>query len=145
MAALKSIDQYQLDTGTLQRWLYGIVRRKLADYLRRHYRDTRHLTFTSDSSWQNNLAAPEPPPEQDVDDVLNCLPVTERDVLIWKYQDQISVREMAARLKRSEKAVENLLYRARQRFKSLYPTSLHESQTKYATQPAGNSEKQSAT
>jgi DNA-directed RNA polymerase specialized sigma24 family protein len=40
--------------------------------------------------------------------------------LEWKYIDGLSVREMADRLGRTEKAVESVLFRARAAFRTLF-------------------------
>ena len=45
----------------------------------------------------------------------------ERLVLEWKYVDEMAVKEIAVRLGRTEKAVENLLYRARKSFRAAFP------------------------
>lgn len=43
----------------------------------------------------------------------------ERQVLEWKYLEELAVAAMAERLGRTEKAVEALLYRARRSFREL--------------------------
>ncbi len=141
LAALKAISQYQAKQGSLEGWFYGIVRRKLADHLRRYYRDQKHLVFTADPMDHDAATENGPPIDHRVTEALQCLPPVERDVLVWMYQDQISVREMAARLNRSEKAIANLLYRARQHFRENYPAYAIESQNAHAIEPAQNSKK----
>ena len=59
-----------------------------------------------------------------VADVLEGLPPEERVVLEWKYLDRCTVREIAQRLGRTEKAVEALLYRARNAFRTAYETAM---------------------
>jgi len=44
----------------------------------------------------------------------------ERVALEWKYLDGLSVQEIAARLARTEKAAEALLYRARRSFLRIF-------------------------
>ena len=45
----------------------------------------------------------------------------DRLLLEWKYLDELSVKEIAARLERTEKAVEARLYRARLSFRAFWP------------------------
>jgi RNA polymerase sigma factor (sigma-70 family) len=47
------------------------------------------------------------------------MPDEERQVLEWKYLEELAVAEIAERLGRTEKAVEALLYRARRSFREL--------------------------
>jgi RNA polymerase sigma-70 factor (ECF subfamily) len=54
--------------------------------------------------------------------VLDHLPVNYSSVLEWKYLDDLSVRDIAARLNLSEKAAESLLTRARAAFRDLVRT-----------------------
>jgi RNA polymerase sigma-70 factor (ECF subfamily) len=54
--------------------------------------------------------------------VLDHLPVHYSNALEWKYLDDISVRDIAARLNLSEKAAESLLTRARAAFRDLVRT-----------------------
>ena len=56
----------------------------------------------------------------DVLAVLEDLDETKRQCLEWKYIERLSVREMAARLDLTEKAVESILYRARLEFRERF-------------------------
>lgn len=127
MAALQSIETYEPEKNSAEQWFYGIVRHKLADHLRQMYR-SKHI-----QPIQPHLALTAPTPSDTtdlasmVDHALAQLPCRHREVLLWMYQDHLSVREVAHRINRTEKAVENLLYRARQRFKGIYQSLLDES------------------
>jgi RNA polymerase sigma-70 factor (ECF subfamily) len=55
-----------------------------------------------------------------VADVLDAMPLDQRQVLEWKYFDRCSVSEIAQRLGRTEKSVEAILYRARITFREQY-------------------------
>jgi predicted DNA-binding protein YlxM (UPF0122 family) len=48
---------------------------------------------------------------------MDSMPEQYRMALEWKYLDQLSVREIAARWKMTEKAVESILFRARREFR----------------------------
>ena len=135
LAALRAIEQFNPQFGSLERWLFGIVRRTLAQHLRKLYRDKKHLTFTHEPINAQAPTTPDPTIKHDVLTILGELPPLESEVLMWMYQDQISVRQIANRLNRSEKAVENLLYRARKRFKSLYPATQMQGFNTHARQP----------
>ena len=52
--------------------------------------------------------------------ILEHLADEERLALEWKYVDGLAVREIARRMGRSEKAVEAILYRARNAFRDAF-------------------------
>jgi RNA polymerase sigma-70 factor (ECF subfamily) len=99
-------------------WLTGIARNKLADW-------HRHRQRGELASPEAELAIEETGSGGSVvADVLEGLPPEERVVLEWKYLDRCTVREIAKRLGRTEKAVEALLYRARNAFRTAYETAM---------------------
>jgi RNA polymerase sigma factor (sigma-70 family) len=51
---------------------------------------------------------------------LDSLADEERLALEWKYMESLSVRDIAERLGRTEKAIEAILYRARMSFRKIY-------------------------
>ena len=53
---------------------------------------------------------------------LDYLPDNYGDALEWKYIQELSVQEIAARLKVSPKAAESLLSRAREAFRDAFAT-----------------------
>ena len=55
-----------------------------------------------------------------VESALAELPGEQRIVLVLRYLDQLSVREIASAIGRSEKATESLLSRAREVFRRAY-------------------------
>lgn len=55
-----------------------------------------------------------------VEKVYRLLPASARRLLQWKYEEDLSVREIAAKLKVSVKAAESKLYRARMAFQEKY-------------------------
>ncbi|HUU09262.1 MAG TPA: sigma-70 family RNA polymerase sigma factor [Phycisphaerae bacterium] len=52
--------------------------------------------------------------------VMDGLPDDQRQAMEWKYMDDLSVREIARRLGRTEKAAETVLYRARNAFREAF-------------------------
>jgi RNA polymerase sigma-70 factor (ECF subfamily) len=114
LAALRDAAALDAARGAALSWLLGIARHKIADARR----GPTHVSLAG-----NEPAAP-------VDDellvaerrvvvttVLEALSNDERLALEWKYIDGVSVRDIAARLGRTEKAAETLLFRARAAFK----------------------------
>ena len=108
-------------------WLRGVVRHKAMDHFGAKGRraaalDHRANLKQSIQSEQQSNDQPSARLEHDeqanaVLDVLKGLDETKRQCLEWKYYEQLSVREMAARLDLTEKAVESILYRARLEFR----------------------------
>jgi RNA polymerase sigma-70 factor (ECF subfamily) len=97
-------------------WLTGIARNKLADWHRQRKAPARPeaTSAVEETSSQGSIVA----------DVLDGLPAEERAILEWKYLDRLTVREIAERLGRTEKAIEGLLYRARNAFRAAYETAI---------------------
>jgi RNA polymerase sigma-70 factor (ECF subfamily) len=125
VAALNRLHTYQ-GTSPLRAWLLGIARHKVGD----HYRDRLRRPLSLDEE-PFEPAADGPPPEDAIDrgeaaararHVLGRLPEPYALVLLWRYWDGRSAREIAAATGRTEKAVERLLARARARFRTLWET-----------------------
>ena len=106
-------------------WLMGIARNKL--------NDARRVAKKQASSYP----IPDVPTADDpahallaedarghVARVMARLDDAERTVLEWKYVEDLSVHDIAARFNRTEKAVEAMLYRARNAFRELYEPTL---------------------
>lgn len=119
LAAVRSLRRFQ-GNSSLYTWLYAIARRKISDHIRRKQ---RHQGSLSEDT-VINLAEPSASPEdtvvqrQTVEAVLRALPPDYRAVLLGKYLEGFSVKELARIMGRSEKSVESLLTRARQAFRS---------------------------
>ena len=99
-------------------WLCAIGRHKLVDHYRRSGRERQHHVRLA-AAWtggradfwsQHELRA-------GVQAGLAQLPGEQRIVLVLRYLDQMSVREIASTIGRSEKATESLLSRAREAFR----------------------------
>ena len=126
IAAIESPDHLDLAKGTLLGWMLGIARHKIA-HLQRRVEPQLDPEAVPEPALSGSPDA-ESPPEvlaaaeqaQEVLGTLERLQDDERTVLEWKYLDGCSVREIAQRLGRTDKAVENLLYRARLSFRELY-------------------------
>ena len=124
LAALGGLSGFR-GTSLLRAWLLGIARHKVEGYYREQLRTPEPL---GDSEGM------EPPAEAPlIDDVidrgrmeartrhiLQQLPESYSLVLLWRYWEGRSAREMAVATGKTEKAVERLLARARTRFKELW-------------------------
>ena len=100
-------------------WIFGIARHKLLDHYRRRER-TEHPI-------DPHLELDELRPDESVDATrertvaaLDAVPGTQRSALVLHYLDGFSMREIAALLDKSEKAVEGLLTRGRTNFMHAY-------------------------
>lgn len=121
LAVTEQIAKFDPERATSGAWVFSIARHKLADYLRRRYRERRHHLALVDTVRSEDLFIHDPTLAEDqaaVHRILSAMPAPERDALIWKYCDRLSTRDIAERLGRTEKACENLLARARERFRA---------------------------
>ena len=122
LAAWQALPTYRGNSG-LQSWVLGIARHKIDDYYRKRIRE-EDLSEEEDSAVEPATA---PMVEQQLDSaaqqekvqkILACLPETYALALIWRYRDEKSAREMAQLSGKTEKAMERLLARARENFRT---------------------------
>ena len=105
-------------------WVYSITYNYCIDYIRRRKKE-RNI-FSEDIE---NVGEP----LEDVNDselleievsrlkkVLNVIPVGDRAVLLMKYQDDMSIRDIAGVLEKSESAIKMKIKRAKHKAKSSY-------------------------
>lgn len=104
-------------------WLIGIARHKLLDHYRRREREerrhfrlvVRELTMDPDANaWHSTDERAE------ITRILASMPTMQQAVLVLHYGDGIPIREVAARLSKSEMAIESLMSRARETFRKAY-------------------------
>lgn len=120
LSVVENASQFNPQRATIEGWVFGIARHKVADHLRKAYRERRrHAMLERDADAPVARAS-----EHDAADALHAaldrIEPRQREVLLWKYRDGLTTRQIAARVRRSEKACEHLLARARERFKMLY-------------------------
>jgi RNA polymerase sigma-70 factor, ECF subfamily len=105
-------------------WVCGIARHKLADHFRRLEREERRqarLVVRHDEGQPDGDAFELTADSADaVRHALRSLPAMQGAALVLRYLDELSVREIAGLLGRSESAVESLLSRGREAFRRMY-------------------------
>jgi len=122
LAAWQNLEKFRGDSS-LRSWVLGIACHKVED----HYR-SRLREFQIDES--DGTGSDEPIALHDLEemivrrqagqmaqDILADLPEIYSTILLWRYWDGRSLREIAAETGRTEKAIERLLARARSQFK----------------------------
>ncbi len=121
LAAWKSLGNFQGQAG-LRPWLLGIARHKVEDYYRRRLREAEwsDLDEASDGhavipSYDERLDRASE--QEQIRRTLAGLPEPYGLVLLWRYLENRSVREIARLTGRTEKAIERLLARAREQFR----------------------------
>jgi RNA polymerase sigma-70 factor (ECF subfamily) len=116
----------------LQAWLRQLLLHNLANFARR-YRETDKRSVGREVALEEetpsgghgpNVAADTPSPSgqviareqsEAVQQALQQLPETYRQVIVWRYQEGRSFEEIAERLERSENAARKLWFRALER------------------------------
>lgn len=104
-------------------WLCSIARNKLVDHHRQLDRQQRrHLRLVVRAIETPGMGAgPSVDDREVVLAALRDLPPLQRAALVLRYVDDLSVREVAKALGRSEDATESLIRRAKDRFRAIYP------------------------
>jgi len=127
-AALSSIGGFR-GRSKFYTWLCAIAHHKIADFYRRHglklRRGERHVDF--DAIERREIGNGQPPTTSIVesterrDMVEQCLltlPLEYRQVLMYRYIEEMPVLEISQVMHRSPRSVEGLLARARQKLRS---------------------------
>ena len=111
-------------------WLLGIARHKVEDFYRAQLREPD--PFPDDTDVVDAGSAVEPNLDERIDAartqektrrILEQLPAVYSAVLMWRYWERRSAKEMAAQTGKTEKSIERLLARARAHFKRLWGAS----------------------
>lgn len=104
-------------------WLCAIARNKLADHFRREERDARRhlrLVVTEIAPAREQSMWARQGEQQKIEEAIRALPPLQRGAFVFRYLDDLSVREVAHLIGKSEKATESLLARAKQNFRRAY-------------------------
>ena len=112
-----SSQNHQSGDDPIRAWLFGIARRKLADSFRRRTRRPRTALLPGHPAPANQ--GPEPQflrseAAQMLQTILSKLPELQREALLLRYIDEMSLIEIGLVLGKSPNAIAQLLHRARQ-------------------------------
>lgn len=100
-------------------WVCAIARNLLADHHRRKAREERSLLRVVVREIEPDVAVLESE-RQEVLAALRSLPTLQRAAIVMRYLDDMSVREVAVAIGKSESATESLLSRGRERFRRIF-------------------------
>ena len=126
VAALRGLDRFAAKSS-LQSWLLGIARHKVEDYYRQRLRTMGSLSELDEDT--GHVPATSPDVEERIDRdrqrdkthrLLARLPEPYGLVLLWRYWEKRSTREIAEQTGKTEKSIERLLARARTQFRQLW-------------------------
>ena len=111
------------EPGKVQAWLYQVVVRRVADYFRKLYQRPEGVpdngqphtepVSASDAGWVTSYDSPD-----SLQQALAGLDADDRQLLVTKYVENCSYRQLAEQLEISERAVEYRLVRAKERLRS---------------------------
>jgi len=126
LAALQKLDTFA-GQSSVAGWLLGIARHKVEDLYRALVREPE--PFPDDAEVANAELAADPRFDDVIDAaraqektrrILERLPAAYSAVLLWRYWERRSIKDMAAQTGKTEKAIERLLARARANFRQLW-------------------------
>lgn len=121
LAVLQSLSRPGAAPDDVAKWLSGVARHKLAD----HWRRSAAQVTEQDVELPERQVDPAEAMDalelrQTVGQAMDRMDDQQRFALEWKYLDGLTVREIAGRLGRTEKAIEGILNRARVAFRAQY-------------------------
>ncbi len=128
LEAMDGIDQCDATRGSFRNWLFGIARKRVALYYRRHALAGNPASLSDQFGEAVELGDISVLPEDVLEQVervsvvraaILLLPDDRRQVLLWKYVERLSVATIAGRMGRTAKAVESLLSRTREQLRGL--------------------------
>jgi RNA polymerase sigma-70 factor, ECF subfamily len=126
VAALQGLAAFQ-GQSSLRTWLIGIARHKVEDVYRSLMRESQPIDESEGG--EADPIATEPPPDEQIDTarardrarrILTLMPQRYAVLLLWRYWEQRSTREMALAIGATDKSVERALARARAKFRELW-------------------------
>lgn len=117
---LRLLRQQRAAPGTVIHagWLYTVARRLAIDHVRQRQRHPEALT--DDAGGGTGAGAPEVGLRAAVDDLLDRLSATDREILMLFYYQQWTTDEIAAHYRMPAATVRTRLHRARERFRRLW-------------------------
>src|ERR1035437_6440000 len=127
--AIDSLSILKKDNN-LQAWLYKIAHHKTVDYYRKRkiksilLSQIPYLEIVDSEVHQPEFQFEKDKVRDKMESAFKSLPDLYRKILKLRYEDKISVKEIAIMLELSFKATESLLFRARQSFKLAYESAI---------------------
>lgn len=112
LKALKKLKQYQADKGSLKQWLTGIAKHQLINYWTR-----RRLTLPLEEFDLGTI------PQFDqlaFDQLIERLPAQIRQLLIWRYVDDLTYEQIASLMHKSPAALRQYFSRLHKQLRILY-------------------------
>jgi RNA polymerase sigma-70 factor (ECF subfamily) len=126
IAALKSAAKFD-NRSKIYTWLCSIANKKVADFYRHQKRQNKYQTkalepdqIGSDTLTPDSAESEER--QEDARQALSSLPLHYRQVLIFKYVEEMPVLEISKIMERSPKSIEGLLTRARKELRARLAT-----------------------
>ena len=116
--------------GPVLRWLYGIAKNRISDFYRQQGREKRippekmvswdEETLRAFQEWEREISTEEEVIDRLdgarlVDVMMASLTEDEREALLLRYVEDLSVREVAVLMERTEKAIDSLVTRAKKK------------------------------
>lgn len=122
---LDALPLYQ-GKAKLYTYLVSIAKHEVADYYRKKYakKALKYVPFIDKGYTQDLFTNHET--RQAVNQTLNQLLPEQRRLIIWKYQENLSVKKIADQLDVSIKAAESRLFRARKAFQLAYLDNINQ-------------------
>ncbi|MDA0659805.1 MAG: sigma-70 family RNA polymerase sigma factor [Planctomycetota bacterium] len=127
LAFVRRLQDTDFGDGCVYAWLRRVVRNKACDYFRRREQQDRllHVYGSTAAQQLNGNTAETAVDSEDVQRrvlaTLEQLDDRQQHLLHLMYVENLTVRDIALRIDQSEKSVESLLYRARNKFRTLFP------------------------
>ncbi len=125
LSALDSLNLYRGE-AKLKTWLLAIARHEVADFYRKRYaRKAVELTVKLFEGLAEEAKTPElvyfrREMKEKIEQTMKKLNKRYREVLFWRFEVGLSVKEVAERMNLGFKATESLLFRARRAFALAY-------------------------
>ena len=107
--ALANIGKFKWRGAPFVTWLYRIAANAIADHVRKKSREAAETDLTANTSVDPDLEQVER--RAQLFRAVETLPEDQRKVILLRFGEEISIREIAIRLNRSEGAVKQLQFR----------------------------------
>jgi RNA polymerase sigma-70 factor (ECF subfamily) len=124
MIAVRRIRHFDPSKGRFVSWLFGIAENQLRNEFRRHRRDANVEYDSAPTIRMATASDHEDDVPETVKHTLAKLPTRYEAVLRAKYEQQLSVAQIAVMWGQTQKSIESLLSRARAQFRAIHKRSI---------------------